>query len=381
MEHIYNPLIYFFSFAASVSGLLLGITFTKVQRKKYQFLRLLDGKQFVLAIVTIISLGVSQGSGYLKEQTKLEAGINELKSLGAYESAISDLLLKFGKGNASSKNINAVLGEVIEEYKAIQAQLSALQNVSEKDRNKATNALNALKFEAANGFIVASTFAEAKRMLDKKIFRDKENRKTFYCNCTFSQNKSIDPDSCNIDRSVHRNARVEWDHIVPISWIGVGRKCWSKQICETGSGQKFGGRRCCSEIDPYYNQAQNDLHNIWPSAGGINAIKSNFEVNYVGKSGLDLGCGFLVEKSAFRFEPPDEVKGDVARVVFYMADTYQVPLSFHQKRLLLRWSDEDPVGDWERKRNILIYNLQGNSNPYIEKLPNKKIQLTGKSGN
>jgi deoxyribonuclease I len=380
MEHLFNLLIYFFTFISSVSGLLLGISFTKGQRDQYPFLKWLDGKQLVLAVVIISSLAISQGSGYLKEHTKIEAGVQELKNLGAYESAISHLLQELNKGKASPKNVNTVLGGVIKEYRAIQSQLEILQKSNAKDLNKAVDALNALKFDAAAEFIVASTFSKAKKNLNQLVFNDNEIRKTFYCGCTFSQQGEIDSNSCSIDISERRNARVEWDHIVPISWIGIGRKCWSSNMCESESGKKFGGRRCCTKIDPYFNQAQNDLHNIWPSAGGINMVKSNFEANDVGEFGLDVGCGFLIEKKGFRFEPPNEVKGDVARVVLYMADTYEVPLGFHQKNLLLNWAQKDPVSDWERKRNLLVYDLQGNSNSHIEKLPNKKIQLTAKGG-
>ena len=380
MEHLYNLLVYLFSFISSVSGLLLGISFTKGQRDKYRFLKWLDGKQIFLALVTISSIAIFQGSGYLKEHTKIEAGVQELKSLGVYESAISHLLQELEKGEASPESINSVLGEVIEEYRVVKSQLEMLKNSNAKDLNKVEDALNDLKFSTAVEFIVASTFTKAKKNLDQLVFDDNGIRKTFYCGCNFSKNRQLDFDSCRIDVTNRRNTRVEWDHIVPISWIGTGRKCWSENMCESEKGPKFGGRKCCTLVDPYFNQAQNDLHNIWPSAGGINMIKSNFEANYVGESGLDVGCGFLVEKKAFRFEPPNEVKGDVARVVLYMADTYQVPLSFHQKNLLLKWSREDHVNDWEIKRNSLIYDLQGNSNPYIERLPNKKIHLTAKGG-
>ena len=85
------------------------------------------------------------------------------------------------------------------------------------------------------------------------------------------------------------------------------------------------------------------------------------------------------------FEPRDEVKGDVARMLFYMAVRYEgydeyldLELNenildrsdispFHGKlSLLLEWNLLDPVDDFERQRNEVIFGYQGNRNPFID---------------
>ena len=94
------------------------------------------------------------------------------------------------------------------------------------------------------------------------------------------------------------------------------------------------------------------------------------------------------------FEPRDEVKGDVARMLFYMViryegedgdfvdlelttDIYQfedAETSIRDSKLpyyenlatLLRWNLEDPVSEWEILRNQTIYEFQGNRNPFID---------------
>ncbi len=38
-----------------------------------------------------------------------------------------------------------------------------------------------------------------------------------------------------------------------------------------------------------------------------------------------------------------------------------------QLTLLLKWHKEDPVDDFERNRNEVIYEAQGNRNPFIDK--------------
>ncbi len=79
------------------------------------------------------------------------------------------------------------------------------------------------------------------------------------------------------------------------------------------------------------------------------------------------------------WEPRDEVKGDVARMLFYMAVRYEsgdmVDLELaeyssssglHGKlSTLLQWHIDDPVDKWELDRNEKIYIEQKNRNPFI----------------
>jgi endonuclease I len=84
------------------------------------------------------------------------------------------------------------------------------------------------------------------------------------------------------------------------------------------------------------------------------------------------------------WEPPDEVKGDIARALFYMAVRYEGDNGEPDLELinetpergcncmgrletLLAWHDQDPVDDRERRRNDLIFNeIQGNRNPFVD---------------
>jgi endonuclease I len=83
------------------------------------------------------------------------------------------------------------------------------------------------------------------------------------------------------------------------------------------------------------------------------------------------------------FEPRAEVKGDVARILFYMATRYEGEkgepdlelndrvnngsAAYHGRiSVLIRWHHEDPVDDFERNRNEVIYSYQGNRNPFID---------------
>lgn len=80
------------------------------------------------------------------------------------------------------------------------------------------------------------------------------------------------------------------------------------------------------------------------------------------------------------FEPPDAIKGDIARIYFYMATRYyqedtcwnvveaanKANIKKWQEDMLRTWHNNDPVDDIERARNDLIHRIQGNRNPFVD---------------
>jgi endonuclease I len=102
-------------------------------------------------------------------------------------------------------------------------------------------------------------------------------------------------------------------------------------------------------------------------------------------------CPLCLETSD-SFEPPDAVKGDVARMIFYMSVRYNGDEGSNGVSLtvvdgvgtpfggdtedngeigdlatLMAWHVLDPVSDEERHRNNIIYDIQGNRNPFIDR--------------
>jgi len=85
-----------------------------------------------------------------------------------------------------------------------------------------------------------------------------------------------------------------------------------------------------------------------------NSRRGNLPFGYMSGSGV--------------YEPHDDVKGDVARIVFYMATMYSnlnIDL-LGDLDVLIDWHFLDPVDDFERNRNEVIYSYQENRNPYID---------------
>ena len=96
--------------------------------------------------------------------------------------------------------------------------------------------------------------------------------------------------------------------------------------------------------------------------------------------------GSKKDSNIWTFEPRDEVKGDVARMIFYMTIRYEGLDSYPDLELtelvlpqenddpvhgvlstLLEWHRIDPVDDWEKNRNnIIYYSYQNNRNPFID---------------
>lgn len=107
-----------------------------------------------------------------------------------------------------------------------------------------------------------------------------------------------------------------------------------------------------------------DLHNLKPADPDENAFRSNDYFDWV--------------KTSTTYEPRDEVKGDIARILFYMATMYfdlslnSDPTSISAEKsmgnltTLLEWNEIDPVDNFERNRNEVIYSYQKNRNPFID---------------
>lgn len=211
------------------------------------------------------------------------------------------------------------------------------------------------------------SFSTAKKMLYSKVYKDRA--KTFYCGCDYDSRRRINLASCQVHprQDTKRAARVEAEHIVPASWFGHHRQCWNEPICTDSKGKAYKGRRCCEDSDPVFETAHNDLHNLMPAVGEVNGDRKNYRFGMITGEKREYGqCDFEVDSRLRRAEPPPEVRGDIARVSFYMEKMYGVALSDQQRQLFTAWSKQDPVDAWERERNQRIEKIQGNRNPFVD---------------
>jgi endonuclease I len=134
-----------------------------------------------------------------------------------------------------------------------------------------------------------------------------------------------------------------------------------------------------------------DVHALRPLDNTTNSIRNNRSFNncttcvaVTDKWGNITGS--KKDANDWSFEPRDAVKGDVARMMFYMAVRYEGLDSYPNLELteamlpqsnkeplhgvlstLLDWHRNDPVDAWEENRNDIIYNsYQGNRNPFLD---------------
>jgi endonuclease I len=138
-----------------------------------------------------------------------------------------------------------------------------------------------------------------------------------------------------------------------------------------------------------------DLHHLRPADRNINGSHSNYGYDVGGKPVMDkLVDGTKVDSTAKldtqndSFEPPNRAKGQVARMIFYMAVRYQpgddqspenmpdLVLKDNNERTiepwigdlctLLQWHNQFGPTNFERRRNDRVMELQGNRNPFID---------------
>ena len=206
-----------------------------------------------------------------------------------------------------------------------------------------------------------ATFEAAKTLARQQVYHDRNDHGSFYCGCSWEwvgrSGGRVDAASCGYRTRAQPNraSRIEWEHIVPASLFGQQRQCWQQ-----------GGRSNCKKTDPVFNAMEADLHNLTPAIGETNADRSNYRFGMLPGTPYQHGqCDFKVAFSERTVEPRDEVKGQIARVWFYMHDHYDLNMSSQQQRLLMAWDRQRPVSAWERERNRRISRLMGHDNPFV----------------
>lgn len=114
--------------------------------------------------------------------------------------------------------------------------------------------------------------------------------------------------------------------------------------------------------DNRYRQIASDLHNMIPVHSRVELRRRSARYEDIGASAKADDCG--IRESTQFFEPPERVKGDVARTMAYMVDTYDLPW-LGATTLFQAWNKLDPPDDGELTRHSRIAEIQGNENPFV----------------
>ena len=204
------------------------------------------------------------------------------------------------------------------------------------------------------------SFNTAKKKMYSKVFNN--TGETLYCGCNWSDRKT-DLNSCGLQsffpkKQRKRALRTEAEHIIPASWMlkvnNKTRQCAIESKAVTDSAREY-----CQKHDLDYKQAHNDLVNLYPAVGQVNADRSNKPFVDVAKNKVKTYGQCDVEIGSRGIVPPSNKKGDIARVAFYMADTYGVTYSKRQLELFNQWNKQDPISTQERAHNKRVIKVQG----------------------
>lgn len=131
-----------------------------------------------------------------------------------------------------------------------------------------------------------------------------------------------------------------------------------------------------------------DIHFVVPSDGYVNGRRSNYafgevtNASWTSQNGSKVGSNTYGSYTGTVFEPIDEFKGDIARMLFYFATRYETQVDSWSHTMfngtedqvfadwfldmLLEWHTNDPVSTRETDRNTAAYNYQGNANPFLD---------------
>ncbi|WP_256795323.1 endonuclease [Terrabacter sp. Ter38] len=124
-----------------------------------------------------------------------------------------------------------------------------------------------------------------------------------------------------------------------------------------------------------------DVHHLRPEDVTVNSTRGNLDFD-LGGSAVSQCTGCLSDADSF--EPRNAVKGDVARMIFYMAVRWDggdgfadlepnnlvgngTAPSIGKLSVLKQWNLQDPPDAFEKRRNQVIFDTwQHNRNPFID---------------
>lgn len=188
------------------------------------------------------------------------------------------------------------------------------------------------------------------------------------------------------DKRADGTLRDWYDNTTKYNWTSGG---WNKEHLVPQSWFK--------EASPM----KSDIVHVVPTDSELNNTRGSDPLAEVGNKANDCPNGSYCLWGSCKtpgysgkvFEPNDEIKGDIARIYFYMATCYEdVILNWKGKTtastaynvldfsggskyqpfkqwyidMLLRWANEDPVDEIEIARNNGVKQVQNNRNPFVD---------------
>lgn len=219
-----------------------------------------------------------------------------------------------------------------------------------------------------------NSFSKAKKYLEREVYNDELlSRNTLYCGCTYSEKKIVDNSSCWFEHNkkyIKRSKKIEWEHVVPAQAFGKSFEAWTlgDRDCVNSKWKKFKGRKCASKVEKEYQFMEYDMYNLFPAIGSINALRSNYAFEIIEWEDREFWeCDMEIGNK--RAEPTESIRGDIARIYFYMEISYpwRLVISDVRMKILEAWSLQDPVSEEECERYKAIKKIHKNENVILMK--------------
>ena len=135
------------------------------------------------------------------------------------------------------------------------------------------------------------------------------------------------------------------------------------------ANSKLNGARSNKRYGDLKNDEIENTYFATDGAKSFNCLYDYFDESYVNNNYRGHITGYSTEDV---FEPRDDYKGDIARIIAYMALHYEQLENIVDNVMvggydtIVEWNRLDPVDEYEINRNNVIAEFQGNRNPFID---------------
>lgn len=177
-------------------------------------------------------------------------------------------------------------------------------------------------------------------------------KESFFCGCNPEASK-LKTVECPLYPAEHLNdGRFEWVKLLPLA-------AGSEGVC---SGQ--GAPSDCDKV-MLEEELRDDLYNWLP-------VAPNIQHQLKGRVFLDIptelspaSCDLELTESKSAVEPPEHLKGDIARRMLYLIFRYNIDMPDRYLQMLIDWDKSDPVAEHEVELAERIDTIQNTDNAFI----------------
>lgn len=182
---------------------------------------------------------------------------------------------------------------------------------------------------------------------------------TLFCGCSYNDwelaNDEIAP--CYYYLPDKRDTKISWHRVVEVNQFAKTRQCWGQ-----------GGIKNCIRNDKAVRYYMSDPLTYLPAEPQIARLTERFrgyKSGFPGSDDFGVYCNSKTDGTTRRIIPRIKARGDLARVILYIAERYKLETDIPRQELL-EWNNIDPVSAAECARSEKSRQIIGYGNPFID---------------